>query len=175
MNRAFYLSVPALCFSVLMAACNSPDSNRLSGPEKHALTVRDAWQPRGPEAVAVKAGYLVLENHSNETQIVTGASSTQYESVTLHRTTFKNSISRMESVSFVEVAAGERMVFEPGGLHLMLHGPTAALDVGDGYPLILHLESGANVSFIMRIVERNCAQCGVSGDGGHAAHGHHDH
>ena len=175
MNRTVRLSAPALCFSVLMAACTSQESAELSDPEKNTLMVLDAWQPGGPAVVAVSAGYLVLENRSSQTQIVIGASSTQYESVTLHRTSIEDSVSRMEPVSFLEVAAGERMVFEPEGLHLMLRAPKAALSVDQEFRLTFYLKGGAEVPFTMRVVETRCARCGVSSHGDDHFHVEHDH
>ena len=48
-----------------------------------------------------------------------------------HRTETVDGVSRMREVSGLEIAVGEELVLEPGGLHLMLMKPARALAEGD--------------------------------------------
>jgi len=45
----------------------------------------------------------------------------------------------------VEVTAGEAVVFEPGGNHVMLEGLAASLERGDRFALTLDLATGEDV------------------------------
>jgi copper(I)-binding protein len=51
----------------------------------------------------------------------------------------------MQEVESVELPAGETVVLEPGGLHIMLLDLVAPLEVGQSFDLTLTLESGAEI------------------------------
>ena len=67
--------------------------------------------------------YLSIRNSSDAAITVTGARSPQFRSVEMHETTLENDMMRMRKLDRVLIGAGETVLFEEGGRHLMLLGP----------------------------------------------------
>lgn len=99
------------------------------------------------------AGYLTLVNGGDTSVTVRGASSPAFGRIELHRSIEQDGQSRMEAVEALTIAAGERVVFEPGGLHLMMFEPGGEPGVGDSLPLELQTDAGT-VDAELRVIER---------------------
>lgn len=99
------------------------------------------------------AGYLTLVNDGATSVTVRGATSPAFARISLHRSIEQDGQSRMEAVETLAVAAGERVVFEPGGLHLMMFEPGGEPRVGDSLPLELQTDAGT-VDAQLRVIER---------------------
>lgn len=88
--------------------------------------------------------YLIIHNRSDAADRLVAASSPAAERAELHTHRLDGTVMRMRQVEAVEIAAGETVSFEPGGLHIMLRGLTAPLREGDSFTLTLRFEaSGA--------------------------------
>lgn len=107
-----------------------------------AVTVEDAWVRAAPPGARVMAAYMTLENRGRRAVALTGASSTQFERVEIHRSSTVDGVARMEPVERVPVPRRGTVELEPGGLHLMLIGPRSTLRDGDAVDLILELDDG---------------------------------
>ena len=83
--------------------------------------------------------------------VLTAAASQRYSDVMLHQTTHTDGMSRMSSVEGVEIAAGDRLDFKPGGYHVMLEKPQGEIKVGDTVPM----------QFVFASNEKAEAQCEV--------------
>lgn len=99
------------------------------------------------------AGYLTLVNDGETPVTLSGATSPTFDRISLHRSVEGDGQSRMEAVETLTVAAGERVVFEPGGLHLMMFEPRGDPGVGDTLPLELQTDGGP-IAAEMRVIER---------------------
>ncbi len=94
------------------------------------------------------AGYFVLENRGSETLRITAVTSPQFDHVEIHETVVENDVARMRPMHEIVVAPGARVVFEPGGMHLMLFEPHRPLDrvtlnFTDGEALLLSIDTVA--------------------------------
>ena len=69
------------------------------------------------------AGYLEISNRSGEAIRIDRVSSPEYGSVEMHETVIEDGIARMREIPVLEIAAGDTVVFERGGKHLMLMQP----------------------------------------------------
>ncbi|MEQ8690492.1 MAG: copper chaperone PCu(A)C [Pseudomonadales bacterium] len=65
-------------------------------------------------------GYFELQNHTDGTMVLSGASSPAIGAIEMHETAEVDGLMRMRRLSEVRIEAGERVVFAPGGKHLML-------------------------------------------------------
>ena len=63
----------------------------------------------------------------------------------LHETTVQQGQSRMRPREQLAVPAGQTVKLEPGGLHVMLHGLTQPLSVGQTVPLVITFSGGATL------------------------------
>jgi hypothetical protein len=97
--------------------------------------------PLGSGAVAV--GYMTLRSSSGDR--VVSVSSTAARAVEIHESVQTGGVSRMNRLESLELPAGESVVFEPGGRHLMIFDP---LEFGPSatIPITIKLESGASVA-----------------------------
>ncbi len=99
------------------------------------------------------AGYLTLVNDGDTPVTLRGATSPAFDRMSLHRSVEEDGQSRMEAVETLTVPAGERVVFEPGGLHLMMFEPRGDPGVGDALPVELQTDEGS-IAAEMRVIER---------------------
>ena len=123
------LLVGMLCLA-LVAACGHQAADR----SPHAI---DPWIRLAPPGAGMLAGYMVLENPADHTIELVSVSSPAFASVEIHRTEVTDGVARMVAEPRVSIAAEGRVIFEPGGRHLMLHGPAQPLAEGELVPLEL--------------------------------------
>ena len=125
------LCIPAFLFVTLAATSVAAD-----------LDISQPWVREAPPAAPVMAGYMHIRNSTADTVSVIAVSSPAFTRAELHRTVVENGIARMEPVGQLVIAAGESVVLEPGGLHLMLFEPLQALQEGDSVTLVVHRADG---------------------------------
>lgn len=117
------------------------------------LRVEDARAAPPLPGTAMMAGYLTLVNAGDEPVSVRDASSPAFARISLHRSIEEDGQSRMEAVETLTVDAGERVAFEPGGLHLMMFEPDGRPEVRDALALELQTDVGP-VAVEMRVIDR---------------------
>ncbi len=69
------------------------------------------------------AGYLTVENNSNQPIAIEKVTSPQFARVEIHETVIQDNVTRMVSLSPLIVERHSNIVFEPGGKHLMMSDP----------------------------------------------------
>jgi copper(I)-binding protein len=106
--------------------------------EEAGVSVRDAWIREAPPGMTVMAGYMELRNNTSRPQLLVAASSSGFESVMIHRAIVKDGMAGMAHASQIELAPNARLIFAPGGYHLMLMIPKRTLRAGD--PVVINLE-----------------------------------
>ncbi|GAB6196061.1 hypothetical protein PAGU2595_013680 [Lysobacter xanthus] len=113
--------------------------------------VREAWIRMTP-TMPMGAGFFRLDNPCRAPVALTGVASPAFADVSMHRTQVQGGISRMQPAPRVDIAAGGRVQFAPGGLHLMLMSPTAKLAPYSRARVELKLADGRKlpVDFVVR-------------------------
>ena len=86
--------------------------------------------------------YFEIENRSETPISITGISSPQFASGTIHETTLIDGVSRMQAVEQVSVERNSSVSFEPGGLHVMLMKPVDELVADAIVTLAIHYDQG---------------------------------
>jgi copper(I)-binding protein len=120
--------------------------------EAAGISVRDAWMRETPPGITMMAGYMELRNNTSRSQVLVTASSSGFETVTIHRTIVKDGMSGMVHASQIELTPNASLIFAPGGYHLMLMNPKRTLRAGDRVDVILEFRGGLRlpVSFEVR-------------------------
>lgn len=95
--------------------------------------------------------YMRIRNPGSTTDVLLGAETPVARTVEIHRTTLEGDVMRMLEVGPVEIPGGEEVVFEPGGLHLMLKGLRHSLSPGDSILLILAFRDGGGVEVMLPV------------------------
>ena len=106
--------------------------------EEAGVSVRDAWIREAPPGMTMTAGYMELRNNTSRQQVLAAASSSVFDSVTVHRTIVKDGMARMVHASQIELGPNASLIFAPGGFHLMLMNPKRTLRPGD--PVVINME-----------------------------------
>src|SRR6185437_15360229 len=137
-NRAAFLYV-RLCAAAL--AVLMTHSILAQAP---ALIVQEAWTRVVPGS-DVAAIYLTLRNPTTRPISIVSVQSALASHAMIHETQTESGQSRMRPHEQLVVPAGQTVKLEPGGLHVMLHGLTQKVVVGQSVPLVLLLADGAKV------------------------------
>lgn len=110
------------------------------------VTVEQAYVRAVPPGQNVSAAYFIAENHSGEDRSIVGAQTEAADRAELHEHIHDKGVMRMRKVDRVFLPAGGRVVFEPGGYHVMLIGLKRALQPGDRVKLTLMLDDGTRIT-----------------------------
>ena len=127
-------------FIGVLAACG------VQGPAGPSPRARDVWSRPAP-AGGTGVVYLTLENQGRQPDRLIGAKSDIAQAVELHRTIMEGGVMKMQPVAGgVEVPARSRVIFEPGGAHIMLIGLKRDLKAGDRFTVELEFEKSGALS-----------------------------
>ena len=110
--------------------------------EEPGVSVRDAWIRETPPGMSVMAGYMALRNNTSRLQVLVAASSSGFESAMIHRTIVKDGIAGMAHLSQIGLPPNTKLIFAPGGYHLMLMNPKRTLRAGDSVVINLEFRGG---------------------------------
>lgn len=106
------------------------------------VVVQDAYVRGLPPGVDTTSAYMTLRNTGDADLEITGASSPIAGEVMLHTTMNHNGMLHMQHVMSASIPAHGELVFESGGLHLMLTGLTQSLVAGTEVELTLRFGDG---------------------------------
>ena len=109
------------------------------------LVVEKAWIRSAPPGAMMLAGYATLRNEGDAPLGISGISSDEFGSVSLHETVEEGGIAKMRPLERVEIAPGAAVLFAPGGKHFMLMKPKRELKAGDVVKIHIDMPSNAGV------------------------------
>lgn len=159
-----------------LAACSPPtqEANEVqpaapAAPAPISALIIEKPVARPPiEGQTTGVGYLTVRNAGDAADRLLSASSPAASSIELHTHTDVGGMKRMERVDGVDVPAGGAVVFQPGGLHLMMFGFTAT---EKNIPVKLHFQHAGDVTVFFKVMARSAGE----GEAGHASDGGHEH
>jgi len=105
-----------------------------------ALAVTDAWARATAPGAPVGAVYLVIDNTAGQADRLLAVATDRAERCEVHTMVHDGDLMKMRRVDPLPVAAGERIVLEPGGTHVMLMGLKSPLVEGDSLILVMNFE-----------------------------------
>lgn len=105
----------ALIMCMPAIACGPPEGARL------AISNVVVLEPL--PGTSMTAGYLTVENNSNQPIAIEKVTSPQFARIEIHETVIQDNVTRMLSLSPLIVERQSNIVFEPGGKHLMMSDP----------------------------------------------------
>lgn len=135
------------------------------------LTIEHPWSRATVAGMANGAGYFVIENKGQSDDVLLSANTDIAKTTELHTHIQDGEVMRMRQVENVPIPAGEKVMFQPGGLHVMMMGLNQALNQGESFSLTLQFEKSGSVTMDVIIDKAGIKQSTASHDG----HDHHDH
>lgn len=107
------------------------------------LAFEQPWIRAAPPSAAVMAGYVRIVNRGANQVQIESVSSAAFGAAHLHEMREIDGVMKMRSLDELRVGAGQSAALAPGGLHLMLMRPAAALRAGDTAPIEFVLKDGS--------------------------------
>lgn len=106
-------------------------------------------------APSVKAGggYMRITNTGSTDDALIGVKA-DFPKVMIHQTVEEDGIARMMHVERLDIPAGETVVLEPGGYHVMFMGLSEPLEAGSEVPATLIFEKAGEVEVMFNVEER---------------------
>lgn len=139
MKRLYMLLLAGI---LLLTACDTPTG----------ITVRNAWARPATQG-GNGAVYFVLENHSSESDELTGVSSEIAEAVEMHESKMEGDVMQMQHVMSIPVNGNDRVEFAPGGLHVMLIGLKQDLKIGEEFQVTLQFADYEDITLTVMVQE----------------------
>jgi hypothetical protein len=131
------VAVLALAGGLCVAGCDRADG----------IVVENAWVRAAPPGAAVQAGYMTLRNRGHDAVTLVGARSVAFAGVEMHESVEDDGTRAMRPIGHLDLAAGGRVQFEPGGRHLMLVAPARDYRAGEAIRIVLVYEGGYEHGF----------------------------
>jgi periplasmic copper chaperone A len=125
--------------AALSAAAASPAT------QAQAAQIKVAWVRWLPGGVPL-AGYATLANVSDQSIVLTSATSAAFDDVSLHQTVQAGGTVRMSPLNRIAIAPHAMLDFEARGIHLMLMQPRATLDPNGAVSITLHFADGSSLT-----------------------------
>jgi hypothetical protein len=116
-----------------------------------SIQIADAWIRWLPGNLPA-GGYLTVINNGDSAVKLIGASSDDYDSVSLHQSRLQGEAAGMVSVASISIAAHSSLDFAVRGYHLMLLQPKRALKPGDRAVITLKFASAAPMTVQFRVL-----------------------
>ncbi|MFN8410923.1 MAG: copper chaperone PCu(A)C [Anaerolineales bacterium] len=133
---------------LLLSACSAEAMEEGTDIEAHDPWARPALKG-GTSAV-----YLLMHNHSQTDDEITGASTDVAEMAELHKSEMDaNGVMQMTPQKSIPLPVDAEITFEPGGLHIMLVNLKKDLNVGDSITVVLHFKSHADISLTVPVLD----------------------
>jgi copper(I)-binding protein len=138
------------------------------------LSIGHPYAIATPPRARTGAGYLTITNAGTAADRLLEVRA-DFPDVQLHTTEVDAAgVARMRELEAVEIPAGETVVFEPRGMHVMFVGLAAPLEAGATIPAVLVFEQAGEVEVVFNVEERGEQAPGHDGmDHGHGGHGGH--
>ena len=129
---------------MLLSAC---------APAATDIEASEVWARTGM-AGGNSAVYMMLVNGTSADDELLSASSDVAEAVELHESKMgANGEMQMIPQASILLAAGAKVEFKPGGLHVMLIGLKQELKIGDEFVLTLHFKNHADITLKVIVKE----------------------
>lgn len=97
------------------------------------------------------AAYLTIENTGSEADRLIGLETPVAAASEIHEMSEAGGVMTMRKLGEVEIAPGTPVIFQKGGLHIMLIGLKSPLRAGEAVPLTLTFEKAGTITLDLAI------------------------
>jgi periplasmic copper chaperone A len=138
-----FISAPALIIAALFAMPVWADN------AAHNIQISNGYVRAVPPAQPNTAAFMQLHNSGNSPHALVNAKTTHANIVELHTHTMEDGMMKMRQVDKIDLPAGDTVLLQPGGLHVMLIDLVAALP--EEVALTLVFEDGSETELMLPV------------------------
>ncbi|MEM9223079.1 MAG: DUF1775 domain-containing protein [Pseudomonadota bacterium] len=138
------------------------------------LVIDRAWTRQPPPAARVGGGYMRITNNGTQADRLIGGSAPFADIFEVHEMSVKDGVMRMNELpDGLKIPAGETVLLQPGGLHLMFIQLSDAPQESESVPVTLKFEKAGEVTLRMPVAAMGAQSLGAHGgaSGDHSALG----
>jgi copper(I)-binding protein len=121
-----------------------------SAPGVEGLVVRDAWARPALQGGNGAVYFVIRSSAADE---LVGVTSDVAESVEMHESRMNGEVMEMRQLQSVPLGAGEQVMFEPGGFHIMLIGLRQDLQIGDEFAISLRFKDHEDLQINVTVTD----------------------
>ena len=143
----------SLSLMTLTAHGAESDSEKVS--INKSLVISHAWIRLMPPIASSTAAYFTLENHRDKAIEIVNISTSIAKKSTMHNIVMDNDMASMVPLTELVIASGEKVIFSPGGKHLMIVGLTEKLAENKDVSVIFELKNAEKIITRMKIYKNN--------------------
>lgn len=135
-------------FALILTACGqqqAPSKQAGSGISFEGIDIQDAWARPGADG-GMSAAYFRISNGDSESDTLISAFSTVATQTEVHESFHQKGMMGMREVQSVEVPGRSSVMFEQGGLHIMLIRLQKGLAEGDSVELTLTFARAGDIT-----------------------------
>lgn len=110
------------------------------------LRIEQVWSRATAPTARTGAAYLTVSNSGSQADRLVAAVSPVSGLTELHTHIMEGGVARMQALPAIEIPAGGRATFAPGGLHVMFLDLKEPLRDGARFPLTLRFERAGEVT-----------------------------
>lgn len=115
------------------------------------VTVTHPWSRPTPPGVNVGVGYMAISNNGDSSIKLVDLTSPKAENVTIHQSRMNEGMMSMRPLpDGLIIPAGETVLLEPHGYHLMLEGLEGAIARDERIPMTLDFDNAESMEIELR-------------------------
>jgi copper(I)-binding protein len=155
-------------FSCMFLFCMFLFSSVANAAES-SLQLNGLWVREAPPSAKVLGAFLSIKNTGQKDRVLLSVEADGFEKVEVHKMEVHGKMTHMVLQKELLVPAGEAVLLEPGGYHLMLMRPDKSFRAGDSVSLRFKFKDGELVTQ-KAIVRKFKMSMGDDDHGEHAGH-----
>jgi copper(I)-binding protein len=159
MKRIAVFTSMFMCYAFLFST--------VANAAESSIHIHDSWVREAPPSAKVLAGFLSIKNSGQKNRVLLSVEADGFEKVEIHKTEVHGKMTHMVLQKELVVPAGETVLLEPGGYHLMLMKPLKGFRAGDNISLKFKFKDGEIVATVAVVRKANM---GIDEHGAHAGH-----
>ena len=148
---------------IVLAACGGAGGEDAGTPGELTVDNITAVLTLPSETGAV---YMRIVNNTDSDDALLGASVPGCGTVELHEMTMVDDVMIMRQLegNRLPIPAGETVMLERGGLHVMCFGKTGEFTVGQAVPITLEFENAGTIEVSAEVTDPAAMESGMGGD-----------